>query len=147
MGLPISAPLRDASAETRARTQAGRRLTLQDYGHRDTWGIVPRPDDWEDFLAADRTFFAKHGGDVNIGGRLPRLFERVGLRVIETTPTILMGGPSSRVWDWVWTYFLSIKKGYGHVPPLTAKKMARARKTMARRQPAQDGFSDRTVAG
>jgi SAM-dependent methyltransferase len=103
----------------------GGRLAIQDYGHRDTWGIVPRPDDWEDFLTADRNFFAKHGGDVNIGGRLPRLFERVGLRVVEATPTILMGGPSSRVWDWVWTYFVSIKRSYGRVAPLSAQKVAR----------------------
>ena len=45
-------------------------LAIQDY-HRDTFMLVPRPPDWDEFIPADRAFFASQGGNVSIGVRLP----------------------------------------------------------------------------
>src|SRR4051794_14047042 len=49
-------------------------LAIQDY-HRETFVLVPRPDEWNDFIAADKALFASQGGDVNIGVRLPAMME------------------------------------------------------------------------
>jgi SAM-dependent methyltransferase len=99
-------------------------LAIEDY-HRETWALVPRPAEWSDFLAADRAFFASEGGDVSVGGRLPALFRRAGLEVVETTPTIKVGRPGSRVWDWLWSYYASVVDRYAEVPPFTKRSAAR----------------------
>jgi SAM-dependent methyltransferase len=105
----------------------GGRLALQDY-HRETWTLVPRPPEWEDFLAADRAFFATQGGDASIGGRLPELYLRAGLELLEVVPTVKTGRPGTAVWEWLTSYFLSVADRYAGCPPLTRKKMAGLRR-------------------
>jgi len=105
----------------------GGRIALQDY-HRETWTLVPRPPEWADFLAADHAFFATEGGDASVGGRLPEMFRRAGLRVVETVPTVKFGGPGSPVWSWLTSYFLSVTDRYARCPPLTKKKVGRLRR-------------------
>jgi SAM-dependent methyltransferase len=101
-------------------------LALEEY-HRETWAMVPRPPEWEDFLAADRAFFASQGGDVSVGGRLPGLYRRAGLAVVETVPAIKTGGPGTPVWNWLSYYFMSVADRYAEIPPLTKKIIARLR--------------------
>jgi SAM-dependent methyltransferase len=105
----------------------GGRIALQDY-HRETWALVPRPAEWWDFLAADRAFFATQGADVNVGGRLPDLYRKVGLEVVETVPTVKLGHPGSAVWNWLTSYFLSVAERYARCPPLTRAKVERLRR-------------------
>ena len=105
----------------------GGRIALQDY-HRETWALVPRPDEWWDFLAADRAFFATQGSDANVGGRLPGLYRKVGLEVVETNPTVKLGHPGSAVWKWLTSYFLSVAERYARCPPLTKAKVAGLRR-------------------
>ena len=56
-----------AVAQLARALKPGGRLAIQDY-HRDTFMVVPKPDDWDDFIRADRAFFASQGGNVSIGG-------------------------------------------------------------------------------
>lgn len=105
----------------------GGRIALQDY-HRETWAMAPRPPQWADFLAADSTFFATQGGDASVGSRLPDMFRRAGLRVVETVPTVKSGGPGSAVWNWLTSYFLSVADRYARCPPLTKKKVKHLRR-------------------
>lgn len=98
-------------------------LALQEY-HRETWALIPRPPEWTNFLTADGAFFASQGGDVSVGGRLPDLYGKVGLQVVEMTPTIMVGRPGSAVWRWLTTYFLGIADRYAEVPPLTRARAA-----------------------
>jgi SAM-dependent methyltransferase len=102
-------------------------LAIEDY-HRETWALVPRPAEWPDFLAADRAFFASEGGDVSVGGRLPALFRRAGLELVETTPTIKVGRPGSRVWAWLWSYYRSVADRYAEIPPFSRAAEARLRR-------------------
>ena len=57
-------------------------LAIQDYC-RATLRRIPEPPHWENFLAADLAFFASQGGNANIGARLPGLYERAGLELVD----------------------------------------------------------------
>jgi SAM-dependent methyltransferase len=119
--------LPDAEAHLRLLARAlkpGGRIAIQDY-HRETFVLVPRPGEWNDFMAADRAFFAAQGGDVSIGGRLPGLYRKAGLEVVGVTPTIKSGGPGSAVWRWLTTYFLGVMPRLAALRPFTPAKAAR----------------------
>jgi len=90
--------------------------------------LIPRPAEWPDFAAADRAFFASQGGDASIGGRLPALYRRVGLTVVETVPTIKIGRPGSPVWRWMSAYFLGVMDRYATLEPFDKTQAARLRK-------------------
>jgi SAM-dependent methyltransferase len=119
-----------------AALKPGGRLAVEDYC-RGTLRMVPEPPEWNDFLRADLAFFASQGGDANIGARLPALYEKVGLDVIDVTPTTKVGRPGSLEWDWMSTYFLDILARYGRHRPFTSAKAASLRRhwlTAARRK-------------
>jgi SAM-dependent methyltransferase len=98
-------------------------LAIEDY-RRETMSMIPCPPEWAAFMAADAAFFATQGGDASIAGRLPRLFERAGLDVVDITPTIKTGHPRSAVWTWLSTYFLGVMDQLGRLRPLTPSSAA-----------------------
>ena len=106
-------------------------LALEDY-HRDSFALIPRPPEWLDFIAADRAFFASQGSDANIGARLPDLYRKVGLKVMETVPNIKVGRPGSPVWTWLSTYFLGVMNRYAGHPPFTKARAASLRRRWLR---------------
>jgi SAM-dependent methyltransferase len=119
--------LPDPAAHVRTLARAlkpGGLLALQDY-HRETFALVPRPPEWADFLAADRAFFATEGGDVSVGGRLPDLYRRAGLTVVDTHVTIKTGRPGSPVWNWLTTYFMGVMDRYAELRPFTPEASSR----------------------
>jgi SAM-dependent methyltransferase len=119
-----------------AALKPGGRIAVEDYC-RGTLRMVPEPPEWNDFLQADLAFFASQGGDANIGSRLPALYEKVGLDVVDVTPTTKIARPRSREWDWMSTYFLDVLARYGRIRPFTGAKAASLRRhwlTAARRK-------------
>jgi SAM-dependent methyltransferase len=103
-------------------------LAIEDY-HRETMCLVPRPDDWWEFIEADLAFFGTQGGDASVGSRLPEMYRRAGLDVAPTEVTIKTGRPGSAVWKWITTYFMGVMdrlpKAHG---PFTKPKAARLRR-------------------
>jgi SAM-dependent methyltransferase len=100
-------------------------LAIQDYAHRESFALFPRPVEWLDFLASDRAMFAAHGGDISVGGQLPALYRRAGLEVVDVTPTHMSGPPGSQVWEWLFRYFGSVRERIGHTPPMDLAKAGR----------------------
>jgi SAM-dependent methyltransferase len=113
-------PLRHLKQLVRALRPGGT-LALQDY-HRETIAVVPRPPHFVEFCAADLAFFASEGGDASIGGRLPALYRRAKLDVVDITPTVMTGHPGSPTWEWMSSFFVPILDRYARIPPLTRKK-------------------------
>jgi len=110
-----------------AALKPGGRLAVEDYC-RGTLRMVPEPPEWDSFLEADLAFFASQGGDANIGARLPALYDRAGLEVVDVTPTTKVGRPGSLEWDWMSTYFLGILDRYARLRPFTKAKAAALRR-------------------
>jgi SAM-dependent methyltransferase len=99
-------------------------LALEEY-HRETFVLIPRPPEWGAFLDADQAFFKSQGGDASLGSRLPELYKRVGLDVVEVRPTVHTGHPGSPVWNWLTTYFTGVMLRLGDFPPFDAQKARR----------------------
>lgn len=110
-----------------AALKPGGLLAIEDYC-RPTMRRVPEPPHWENFLKADLAFFASQGGDANIGARLPDLYERVGLTVVDVRPTIKLGPAGSAVWNWVSSYFMGVMPQLAKFPPFNATQAARLRR-------------------
>lgn len=102
-------------------------LAIQDY-HRDTFMVVPRPTDWDDFITADRAFFASQGGNVSIGVRLPGMMTAAGLRVTSIEQTTKHGHPGSPTWNWVTNYVWSVIGRLDQSSAFTRDKAARLRR-------------------
>ena len=112
----------------------GGRLAIQEY-HRDTFTLVPRPDEWNDFITADKALFASQGGDVNIGVRMPALMESAGLEVTSIEQTTKAGHPGSPTWNWVTNWVMSVIDRLPTLPPAKAKSLHRKWRA-AERNPA-----------
>ncbi|MGE3959076.1 MAG: class I SAM-dependent methyltransferase [Vicinamibacterales bacterium] len=93
-------------------------LAIQDY-HRDTFMLVPRPEEWDAFITADRAFFASQGGNVSIGVRLPGMMQAAGLQVTGIEQTTKHGHPGSPTWNWVTNYVVSVLDRLDHSPAFT----------------------------
>ena len=102
-------------------------IALEDY-HRDSFALIPRPPMWLDFITADRAFFASQGSDANIGARLPELYHRAGLELVEVTPTIKTARSGSPVWNWITTYFMGVMDRYAGPAPFTKRSAAELRR-------------------
>jgi SAM-dependent methyltransferase len=110
-----------------AALKPGGLLAIEDY-RRETLSMIPCPPEWAAFMAADAAFFATQGGDASIAGRLPRLFEKAGLDVIDITPTIRTGHPGSPVWTWLSTYFLGVMDQLGALEPFDPARASSLRR-------------------
>ncbi|MBI4345424.1 MAG: class I SAM-dependent methyltransferase [Elusimicrobia bacterium] len=98
-------------------------LAIEDY-HRDSVAIYPRLPSWRYLVTADRAWFASQGGDLNVAGRLPKLFRRAGLRVHEIVPHVKVGRPGSDVWKWLEDYFVGYLDRIAKFPPFTPARAA-----------------------
>lgn len=96
-------------------------LAIQDY-YRDTLALLPLPEYWQDFLAADHAFFSSEGGNANIGGILPHFFQQVNLKLIDLHATIKQGHPGSAEWNWLSDFFLGVLDQYSKFKPFSKAK-------------------------
>lgn len=79
-------------------------LAVEDYNHEGI-SLFPESDGFRAVVRATRAMWASRGGDMWIAGRLPGWMRSAGLEVVDTTPTVLCGGPESGVYRWADAFF------------------------------------------
>ncbi|HEY6361764.1 MAG TPA: methyltransferase domain-containing protein [Vicinamibacterales bacterium] len=122
--------LPDAEGHVRklaAALRPGGVLAIQDYC-RETFLMVPTPPEWRAFVAADEAFIGTHGGDASIAGKLPAMYRKAGLDVVDLTPTIKTGRPGSPEWTWLTTYFFSVMDEMARFAPFSRVQAKRLRR-------------------
>jgi SAM-dependent methyltransferase len=79
-------------------------LAIQDYYY-EGLSLFPRGGAFDGAADAVRTYYRSVGGDPYVTGRLPSLFKRLGLQLVEFSPHSLAGGPGSGVMEWGHRFF------------------------------------------
>jgi SAM-dependent methyltransferase len=87
-----------------ASLRVGGIIALQDYYY-EGLSLFPRGGAWDRMADVVRAYYRSGGGDAYVTGRLPILFRKVGLELIDFTPTCLAGGPKSGVMEWAHRFF------------------------------------------
>jgi ubiquinone/menaquinone biosynthesis C-methylase UbiE len=89
-------------------------LAIQDYYY-EGLSLFPRGGVWDTMPDIVRAYYRSGGGDAYVAGRIPTIFRKHGLNVVDFTPNCLAGGPTSGVMEWAHR-FLST-----HVPLMAQK--------------------------
>ena len=91
--------------------QVARRLkrrgvfVIQDYYRYENITIAPECEAFRRVFRAVHQSWRAHGGDPDIGCRLPGLLHRAGFEVREINPLLRLARPGSPLWDWPDTFF------------------------------------------
>jgi len=92
----------------------GGTIALQDYYY-EALSLFPRGGAWDRMPEVVRAFYRTGGGDPYVTAKLPAIFKKHGLRLIDFTPTCLAGGPTSGVTEWAHQFF------FGHMQAMVGK--------------------------
>jgi len=79
-------------------------IAIQDYYY-EGLSLYPHGGACDGLADIVRAYYRSGGGDAYITGRIPEVFARHGLRVVDFTPTCLAGGPTSGVMEWAHRFF------------------------------------------
>jgi SAM-dependent methyltransferase len=83
----------------------GGRFVVQDYYNYATMVIAPKSDIVRKVVSAVDASWRMHGGDPDVGCRLPGMFERAGLRVRHLDVMVRLARPTDLLWHWPGTFF------------------------------------------
>jgi SAM-dependent methyltransferase len=75
-------------------------FTSQDYLHYEGIVLAPPSRPFERFIRVVAEAWRDHGGDTDIGQRLPTLLAKHGLKTIEIRPLHRIARPGSQLWTW-----------------------------------------------
>ena len=79
-------------------------IALQDYYY-EGLSLYPHGGPWDGMADIVRAYYRSGGGDAYVTGKIPELFRRHGLALVDFTPTCLSGGPTSGVMEWAHRFF------------------------------------------
>lgn len=89
-------------------------IAIQDYYY-EGLSLFPRGGAFDRMPDVVRAYYKSGGGDAYITGRLPGLFRKMGLEVVDFSPHQLAGGPKSAPFQWAQRFFLP------HIPLMAEK--------------------------
>ena len=89
-------------------------IAIQDYYY-EGLSLFPHGGPWDTMPDIVRAYYRSGGGDAYVTAKIPTIFRKHGLNVVDFTPTCLSGGPTSRVMEWAHTFFSN------HVPLMGQK--------------------------
>jgi len=75
-------------------------IALQDYWY-EGLSLFPRGTSFDRLPDIVRAYYRAGGGDPFVTGKIPGLFRKYGVKIIDLTPNQLAGGPGSDIWEWV----------------------------------------------
>jgi SAM-dependent methyltransferase len=99
-----------------ATLKPGGIIAIQDYYY-EGLSLYPHGGAWDTMPGIVRAYYRLGGGDPYVTARIPEIFARHGLDLIDFTPTCLSGGPSSDIMEWAHQFFDL------HVPLMAEKKI------------------------
>jgi SAM-dependent methyltransferase len=79
-------------------------IALQDYYY-EGLSLFPRDGAFNRMPDVVKAYYRSAGGDAYVTGKIPSIFRKYGLRLIDFTPTCLAGGPDSGVMEWAHRFF------------------------------------------
>jgi ubiquinone/menaquinone biosynthesis C-methylase UbiE len=74
-------------------------IALQDYAFHGLF-LYPRGGDYEKLSPAVEEYWKSTGGDLRIATRIPDIYKKLGLQLLEYRPNSLAGNPDSGVFEW-----------------------------------------------
>jgi len=92
----------DAVAES---LKPGGRFAIQDYYNYTAIKLAPKSEIFARVIRAVELSWRQHGGDPDIGCKLPTMLDRAGLTVTHLEPIIRFGKPNGSLWQWPTTFF------------------------------------------
>lgn len=79
-------------------------IAIEDYAY-EGLSLYPRGGAYEHMADAVKKYYTENRGDPYIGARLPSMFKKAGLKLIDYHPNCLAGGPGSGVYEWAHSFF------------------------------------------
>ena len=92
-------------ARVAAALRPGAAFAIQDYYHYEAISLSPPSAAFRRVVAATAKSWREHGGDAEIGARLPALLHRHGLQVTEVRPLTRAARSTEMLWAWPTTFF------------------------------------------
>ena len=89
-------------------------MAVQDYYY-EGLSLYPQGSSWDAMPAIVRAYYRSGGGDSYVTAKIPAIFKKYGLDLVDLTPTCLAGGPTSGVMEWAHRFFSL------HVPLMAEK--------------------------
>lgn len=89
-------------------------LAIEDYNY-DGLGIFPKGGAWDMMSEIMKDYYKYGNGDPYVASKLPGVYRKCGLELIDFKPIIMAGGPDSPILEWAHRFF-SI-----HVPIMVEK--------------------------
>ncbi len=87
-----------------ASLKKGGILALQDYYY-EGLSLYPLGGAFDRMRDVVQAYYRSRGGDPYVAGKVPGIFRKHGLRVIDYTPNCLAGGPESSIMEWAHKFF------------------------------------------
>jgi SAM-dependent methyltransferase len=79
-------------------------IAIQDYYY-EGLSLFPHVGIWDTMPDIVRAYYRSGGGDAYVTGKIPALFRKHELELIDFTPTCLSGGPTSGIMEWAHRFF------------------------------------------
>ncbi len=87
-----------------AALKVGGIIAIQDYYY-EGLSLYPQGGPWDEMPDIIRAYYRSGGGDPYIAARIPEIFRRNGVDLIDFNPTCLSGGPTSDIIEWAGRFF------------------------------------------
>lgn len=75
-------------------------FAIQDYMHYEGIVLAPRSEAFQRFITVVAEAWREHGGDTDIGQKLPALLAKHGMKPVEIAPLHRVARPHSQLWTW-----------------------------------------------